>query len=205
MPATARKMADLPRKATYQDVLDAPPNMVAQLIDGELYLQARPAGPHVWASGTLHTALNGKFGDFEDRPGGWVILHEPELHLGENVIVPDIAGWRVENLPEIPATAKFDIVPDWICEVLSPSTRNRDLGPEREICAYHGVGHLWIVSHVARKLQIFELSGGEWLSITILEGMVAISVPPFENLNIPLSRLWRGHPRSRSKGRPEVV
>lgn len=205
MPTTARKIADLPRKATYQDVLDAPPNMVAQLIDGELYLQSRPAGSHVWASGTLHTALNGKFGDFEDRPGGWVILHEPELHLGENVIVPDIAGWRVENLPEIPATAKFDIVPDWICEVLSPSTRNRDLGPKREISSYQGVGHLWIVSPVARTLQVFELSGGEWLLITTLEGMVAISVPPFENLNVPLSRLWRGHARSRSKGRPKVV
>lgn len=205
MPTTARKMADLPRKATYQDVLDAPPNMIAQLIDGELYLQSRPAGPHVWASGTLHTALNGEFGDFEDRPGGWVILHEPELHLGEDVMVPDIAGWRVENLPVIPATAKFDIVPDWICEVLYPSTRNRDLGPKREIYARQGVAHLWIVSPVARTLQAFELSGGEWLSIRTLEGMAAISVPPFENLNIPLSRLWRGDARSRSRGRPRVV
>lgn len=110
----------MPRKATYLDVLDAPANMVAQLIDGEVFLQSRPAGPHVWASGTLFAAIIGEFGEFEDRPGGWVILDEPELHLGEDVLVPEIAGWRVENLPQIPATPKFEIVPDWVCEVLSP-------------------------------------------------------------------------------------
>ena len=201
MPMIARKKPDMLRKATYQDVLDAPSDMVAQLVDGELYLMSRPAPPHVWACGTLYTALNGEFGDFEDRPGGWVILDEPELRLGQDVLVPDIAGWRVENLPLLPATTWFEVVPDWVCEVLSPSTRDFDLGLKRNIYARVGVTHMWIVDPIARTLQAFELSGGKWISITTLEGMVAISIPPFEAFDIPLSRLWRGIDRLRAAGR----
>ena len=205
MPAIARKMSDKTRKATYQDVLDAPPNMVAQLINGEVYLQSRPAGPHIWASGRLFSAIDGKYGDYVDRPGNWVILDEPELHLGEDVLVPDIAGWKVENLPQFPATSRFHIAPDWICEVLSPSTRHRDLGLKRDIYAREGVKHFWTVDPNALTLQALALSGGNWVSIATLQGMIAISVPPFENLDIPLSRLWRDGFRSRSRGRPKVV
>ena len=110
----------------------------------------------------------------------------------------------MENLPHIPATPKFEIVPDWVCEVLSPSIRNQDLVFKRHIYAREGVTHFWTVGPNARRLQAFALSDGNWRSIAVLEGMVAISVPQFENLNIPHSRLWRGVSRSCSSGRPSI-
>lgn len=114
--------------------------------------------------------MNGEFGDFEDRPGGWAILDEPELRLGEDVLVPDIAGWRTENLPLLPAAAWFDVVPDWVCEALSQSTRDVDLGPKRNIYARDVVSHLRVVDPIARTLQAFELSGGNWALSPCLSG-----------------------------------
>ena len=198
MPALAGKFPEPPRKATYQDVLDAPENMVAQLIDGELYLHARPVEPHVWAYVKLLGELEMKFardpdGD-GDEPGEWVILPEQELRLGKDVLVPDIAGWRVDKLPRKQARAFSHIVPDWVCEVLSPTTRHIDLGRKSDIYAREGVTHLWIVDPDARTLQASALSAGSWLPVATLSEAETVSVPPFEKLNIPLSRLWVGGP-----------
>ena len=198
MSALARKLPEPPRKATYQDVLDAPENMVAQLIDGELYLHARPADPHVWACVKLLGEMEMKFardpfGD-GDEPGEWAIMPEPELRLGKDVLVPDIAGWRVENLHRNQAMKFNDVVPDWVCEVLSPSTREYDLGDKSDIYAREGVTHLWIIDTDARTLQASVLSTGDWLPISTLTDADMITVPPFEKLNIPLSRLLPGGP-----------
>ena len=194
MPALARKLQEPPRKATYQDVLDAPDNMVAEIIHGELYLSARPADPHVWASGNLHIEIGFRFGRDAggDGPGEWAIVDEPELRLGEDVLAPDIAGWRVENLHQNQAIRFNDVVPDWVCEVLSPSTREYDLGDKSDIYARAGVTHLWIIDTDARTLQASALSNGNWLPVSTLTDADMISVPPFEKLNIPLSRLLPG-------------
>ena len=200
MVAHARKLPEPHRKATYQDVLDAPENMVAQLIDGELYLHARPADPHVWACEELRFEIKLRFGrtvegdDDGHGQGEWAILSEPELRLGKDVLVPDIAGWRANKYQRNWANSFSEIVPNWVCEVLSPTTRNIDLGRKSDIYAREGVSHLWIVDPKARTLQASELSAGKWLPISTLTNAERVSVPPFEKLNIPLSRLWLDGP-----------
>ena len=123
------------RPATYQDVLDAPENMVAELIRGGLHLHPRPAPPHALAGSFLGGELHGPFKRGRGGPGGWVILFEPELHLGPDVLVPDLAGWRRERMPTLPETAWFELAPDWVCEVLSPGTRRLDLTEKRDVYA----------------------------------------------------------------------
>ena len=198
MPALARKLQEAPRKATYQDVLDAPENMVAQLIDGEVFLHARPADSHAWTHGDLFAELRLRFGRIVDGdgygPGEWAILHEPEIRFGEDVLVPDIAGWRVDKLPRKRTKTFSRIVPDWVCEVLSPSTRDFDLGRKSDIYAREGVTYLWIVDTEVRTLLASVLSEGKWHLISTLSDAETISVPPFEKLNIPLSRILVGGP-----------
>ena len=139
MLSIARKLPEPPRNATYQDVLDAPENMVTQLIDGELHLHARPVDPHVWAGWKLSIQIEHRYGgNFDsdgDASGDWVILPEPELRLGKDALVPDIAGWRVNKHPRNQANSFSEVVPNWVCEVLSPTTRNIDLGRKSDIYA----------------------------------------------------------------------
>ena len=125
-PSAAHK-SESTRRVTYQDVLDAPAHLVAEIIDGALYTHPRPAPVHTVASSVLGGELGPPFHRGRGGPGGWWILDEPELHLGEDVLVPDLAGWRRERMPELPGTAYFTLAPDWVCEVLSSSTRKVDL------------------------------------------------------------------------------
>ena len=122
------KVGTSSRRATYQDVLDAPPHMVAEVVDGTLYTFPRPAMTHAIASSVLGGIINPSFQFGRGGPGGWWNLNEPELHFGEDIVVPDIAGWRRERMPEFPTGAFCTLAPDWVCEVLSPSTRKLDLG-----------------------------------------------------------------------------
>ena len=182
--------ATIKSPATYQDVLDAPPNMVAELIDGDLHLQPRPAIPHAWTGSSLGDELGGPFNKGRGGPGGWWILDEPECHLSENVLVPDLAGWRRERLPELPRDAFFTLAPDWVCEILLPSTRSRDLVQKRRLYAEAGVSHLWFIDPDARTLEAFALEEGRWVLITALEGQADVSVPPFDAITFELGSLW---------------
>src|SRR5258705_9577542 len=111
------------RRATYQDVLDAPEHKVAEIIGGELRLSPRPGCPHTAVSASLFYEL----ARLDDGPGGWLFLFGPELHLGEHVVVPDLAGWRCERMPLVPPDGEFFTTPpDWIREVLSKSTEKMD-------------------------------------------------------------------------------
>ena len=177
-------------RATYQDVLDAPEHMVAEVIDGVLYTFPRPATPHTRASSGLGMRIGTPFDHGQGGPGGWWILDEPELHLGEDILVPDLAGWRRRNVPRLPSAAFLTIVPDWVCEVLSPSTRRIDLGAKRDIYAREGVPNLWLVDPDARSLEAFELRGGYWvLSGRRVENQ-SVSLPPFDAVSFPLGSLW---------------
>ena len=206
MLAVARKMPEPPRRASYQDVLDAPENMVAQIVDGELHLHARPVDHHAVASVELIYEIKLRIrrdvdaGGYGDGPGEWRILSEPELRLGEDVLVPDIAGWRLSKYPRNRANSFSEVVPNWVCEVLSPTTRKLDLGRKSEIYAREGVAHLWIVDPKARTLQASELPAGKWVSISSLTDAETVSVPPFEKLKIPLSRLWLDRPEWQYSG-----
>ena len=133
--ATRRRESGSEPRATYQDVLDAPPHRVAEIVDGVLYTHPRPAMPHALATSSLGHDLTGPFQFGRGGPGGWRIIDEPELHLGEDILVPDLAGWRRERMPGYPDAAYCTLAPDWVCEVISPSTRKLDLHGKRPIYA----------------------------------------------------------------------
>src|SRR5437016_825432 len=137
-------MADPAKKrATYEDVLRAPEHVVAEIINGELRLSPRPGKPHARATSSLGIELGGPFDRGRGGPGGWIILDEPELHLGEEVVVPDLAGWRRERMPTLDEAAYFTLAPDWICEALSKSTEADDRADKLPIYAAAGVEHAW--------------------------------------------------------------
>ena len=178
------------RRATYQDVIDAPAHMVAEIVEGALYTHPRPAMPHALASSSLGGELSSPFQKGRGGPGGWWIIDEPELHLGEDILVPDLAGWRRERMPDFPETAFATLAPDWVCEVLSPSTRDLDRHGKRPVYAREGVAHLWFIDPVARDLEAFELRDGEWVLIATARNADPVSIPPFEAITFPLDALW---------------
>ena len=179
-----------PRRATYQDVLDAPAHLVAEIINGTLHTHPRPASRHALATSRLGAELGTPFGKGRDGPGGWWIIDEPELHLDDEIMVPDIAGWRRERMADYPDTAFFTLAPDWVCEVLSPSTRKVDLHEKRPLYALAGVGHLWLVDPIDRTLQAHDLLGGEWVLIATAKDNDPVSIRPFDAITFSLGDLW---------------
>ena len=145
------------KQATYDDVLNAPDNKVAEILDGELFLSPRPAPRHALATSRLLSFLGDPFDQGRGGPGGWWILVEPELHFGKHVVVPDIAGWRRERMPSVPDVAWLALAPDWICEVLSPSTARIDRARKLRIYAEAGVAHAWLVDPIQRTIEVFQL------------------------------------------------
>ena len=190
MEATGTAATAPTARATYQDVLDAPEHLVAEIIGGALYTHPRPAPRHATAASRLGFELGGPFDRGRGGPGGWRILDEPELHLGDEVLVPDLAGWRRERIPTLPDTAYFTLSPDWVCEVLSPSTRKVDLVHKRPIYAHEGVLHLWLVDPVERILETFALFEGQWRLIATVEDNDPVSIAPFEAITFSLGELW---------------
>ena len=187
--STAHKH-DSTRRATYQDVLDAPAHRVAEIVDGTLYTRPRPAMPHALASSALQSDLSNTFQFGRGGPGGWWIIFEPELHLGEDILVPDLAGWHRKRMPDYPDTAYVTLAPDWVCEVLSASTRRLDLQEKRPVYAREGVGHLWLVDPADRTLEAFELHDGQWLLIGSAKDNDPTSIRPFDAITFSLGDLW---------------
>ena len=180
----------LNRRATYEDVRRAPDSVVAEILDGDLYTSPRPAPRHANASSVLGTQINGPFHLGQRGPGGWWILDEPELHLGEDVVVPDLAGWRRDRMPALPDEAAFTLRPDWACEVLSPSTEDLDRGRKLAFYAREGVPYLWLIDPLKRTLEVLALVDGRWTSAATHVGAVAVRANPFEAVDIDLQPLW---------------
>jgi Uma2 family endonuclease len=181
------------KRATYEDLRDVPSDKVAEILDGELFASARPALPHASASTTLGGEISTRFhrpAGGGDNPGGWWILFEPELHFHEDVVVPDVAGWRRERVPLLPNAAWFAIAPDWVCEVVSPSTEAIDRGRKLRIYAREGVGHLWLVNPLARTLEVYRLSDGKWTLVQTSMNDEIVRAEPFESVSIEMSRWW---------------
>lgn len=176
--------------ATYADIEALPPNVVGEILFGALVTHPRPSPRHAAASHALAGALANPFQKGDGGPGGWVFFTEPELHLGPHIIVPDVAGWRRERMSSYPATAFFETVPDWICEVLSGSTEGRDRGPKRRIYGDFGVGHLWMIDPRFQMLEVFALSGARWSLIGTWNSDDMVSAPPFEAISFSLADLW---------------
>ena len=178
--------------ATYEDLEAAPDTMVAELIDGDLVTSPRPASPHARATIALGSHLFGSFDDppGTNRPGGWWLLFEPELHLGRDVLVPDMAGWRRERMPKLPNVVGFTLAPDWICETISPSTGPIDRGRKMRIYAREGVRHLWIVDPILRTLEVYRLDGERWVVASAHGGNDPLAAEPFEAITLDPSRWW---------------
>jgi Uma2 family endonuclease len=180
---------ELGRPATYDDLVAVPDNLVAEIVDDELWTSPRPAPRHAVAHGALFARLHGAVG--QGPPGGgWLIVHEPELHLGEHALVPDIAGWRVERMPRLPETAYFPLAPDWVCEVVSPSTETLDRTKKLRVYAEHGVRHAWLVDPLLRRLEVLRLADTRWTLVGTHAGDVTVRVEPFEAVALELGALW---------------
>jgi Uma2 family endonuclease len=187
-------MAKLKRRATYDDLLKLPDNLVGEIIDGDLFASPRPASPHARASSVMGGELFGPF----DRPpgsgggpGGWWMLFEPELHFGADVLVPDLAGWRRERMPRLPNVPAFELPPDWVCEVVSPSTERIDRARKMAVYARVKVPHLWLVNPLAQTLEIYDLGdAGAWTLKGTHAGAERVRAAPFDAIELDLSRWW---------------
>jgi Uma2 family endonuclease len=186
------------RRATYEDLMQVPDTKVAEIIDGALVVSPRPASPHARAATTLGVDIAGRFdrapGD-PAGPGGWWILLEPELHLGDDVLVPDWAGWRRERLPVFPDTPAFTQAPDWVCEVISPSTGRIDRSSKMHIYARERVAHLWLVDPLIETLEIYRLDGERWVVVDTHAAEDVVRPEPFDAVELQLGRWWM--PRAR--------
>jgi Uma2 family endonuclease len=181
----------LKKGATYADLYDVPDHFVAEMFDGDLYASPRPAVPHARAASVLGVKLGGPFDLGENGPGGWLILYEPELHFGNDVLVPDLAGWRRERMPEASDDAYITLAPDWICEVLSPSTEALDRGKKLRVYAREGVAHAWLVDPLRQTLEVLALESGSWSRLASHEGRVSVRAVPFDAIDLALGALWR--------------
>ena len=149
--------------ATYADLESVPANYTAELVGGRLHALPRPKGKHILHASRLGSRLGGPFMDGAGGPGGWWILDGPEVHweLNRVVTVPDLAGWRRERLPEMPDDHRFTVLPDWLCEILSPATCEYDLKEKVPLYARCGVPHLWLIDPDAPWLEAFGLEDGD--------------------------------------------
>jgi Uma2 family endonuclease len=187
--------AEKPRRATYADLEAVPPHKVAEILDGVLHVFPRPAPRHAHAASVLGMEIGFPFGRGKGGPGGWRILIEPELHFGPeddmDVVVPDLAGWRLERMPVLPRTAYFTVAPDWICEVLSPSTETVDRAEKMPIYAREGVRHVWLVRPASRTLEVCRLVADGMYGLLATHARDAIvRAEPFQEVGFELGALW---------------
>ena len=176
--------------ATYEDLLRVPQHLVAEIINGDLHTNPRPAPRHADASSGLGGVLRNPFDRGRGGPGGWRILGEPELHLGADVLVPDLAGWRRERLPSLPSDAYFSVPPDWVCEVLSPSTASVDRVKKLAIYAREHVKHAWLVDPIARTLEVLRLEQGRWSIVSSFADFAVVRAEPFDAIDLDLSLIF---------------
>lgn len=179
-----------PKIVTYADLEAVPLHLVAEIIDGGLVTHPHPAPRLSIAANSLGHELTGPFQKGRGGPGGWIFMTEPELKLGSNVVVPDLAAWRRERLTALPQTAFLTQAPDWVCEILSPSTETYDRGAKRRIYAEAGVKHLWLLDPRMRLLEAFAHAVDKWLLVGTFADDGQIRVPPFDAVAISLEMLW---------------
>jgi Uma2 family endonuclease len=176
--------------SVYEQFQLQPDHVVAEIVHGSLVTHPRPASLHAAAASALGGELFGPFRRGRGGPGGWIILVEPELHLAPHILVPDIAGWRRERMPELPQVAAFDLAPDWVCEVLSPSTEAMDRADKLPIYAEQGVRHIWLVDPLTKTLEVFRLDSGRWSLLATFRDEAVVRAEPFDAIELELGVLW---------------
>jgi len=180
------------RKMPYELLLELPENVVGEIINGQLYTQPRPAKPHALACASLEIDIGSAYHKGRGGPGGWWIIVEPEIHFvrDREVLVPDLAGWRRERLSSMTGDHRFEVVPDWICEILSPSTARDDRLTKMPVYARYGVSHLWLVDPLAHSLEAFALEQGRWVIVGLYGDQETAKIPPFQEIDLQLTELW---------------
>jgi len=186
----ARKPGGTGTPVSYEDLLALPEHVVGEIVDGELVVSPRPAAPHALASSVLGGELSGPFHRGRGGPGGWWILDEPELHLGPDVLVPDLAGWRRDRMPRLPTTPFFELPADWVCEVISPSSARMDRAQKVRIYGRHRVPWVWLVDPLARTVEVLSLEDGRAVLTTVASADEKVRLPPFDAIELELSALW---------------
>jgi Uma2 family endonuclease len=184
----------LDRPATYDDLLELPDHLVAEIVDGELHASPRPAPRHANTGAIIGGRLVQPYHEGRGGPGGWWILYEPELHLGADVLVPDWAGWRRSRMPALPVTAYFPLAPDWVCEIVSPSTASLDRVKKLAVYAREQVAHAWLLDPLARTLEVLRLERGRWSIIATNADDEVVRAEPFVEIELELQSLWAGPP-----------
>lgn len=176
----------------YEAIEALPEGVIGELINGQLHTQPRPAGPHALVASNLGADLINPFSRGRGGPGGWWIIDEPEAHFIRNkeLVVPDVAGWRRERMPSVPEDQRFEVVPDWVCEVLSPSTASKDREVKMPLYARYGVDYAWIIDPRTRCLQAFERRGEDWFEVATFGSGEAICAPPFQAVTLEADAPW---------------
>jgi Uncharacterized protein conserved in cyanobacteria len=180
------------KPSLYEQLMALPEHVTGEILNGELYAMPRPSGKHGLAESGLGFNVTGPFHFGRGGPGGWWIIIEPEIHFirDQEVAVPDLAGWRRERMPSVPDDHRFEVVPDWVCEILSPSTAKKDRVVKLPIYARYGVQYVWIVDPLAQTLEAYTLQQGQWLLIATLKDDDEVAVPPFDAAPFSLADLW---------------
>ncbi len=180
----------LGRPATWADLLDLPDDVIGEIVNGEIVVSSRPGQPHVVVASAFGVHLAGPLQFGIGGPGGWIILDEPRIRFGEEIRVPDLAGWRKERWPGFARTGPIVVVPDWICEVLSPGTQGRDRTSKLALYARAQVSHAWLVDPVERTLEIYRRQENGWLLAASFKGVQRVRAEPFEAIELDLALIW---------------
>jgi Uma2 family endonuclease len=178
------------RKATYADLYGIPENMIGEIIDGELHATPRPSRRHTFAASLLGNKLIPPYYYGSGGPGGWIIIIEPEIGLGEDILVPDLAGWKKERFPVEEPHNWISAAPDWACEIVSPGTRRLDKIKKMPAYARHGVRYFWLIDPLDKTLDVFRLQSGKWLLLDAFSENDKFRAEPFEEIEIELGDLW---------------
>jgi Uma2 family endonuclease len=178
------------RSATYAELQALSDRYVGEILAGDLYATPRPRLRHAVAATRLTSRIAPPFDEGSGGPGGWWILIEPELHFGDDVVVPDLAGWKRERLPVVPDEPHLELAPDWVCEILSPSTERIDRGLKLAIYAREQVGYVWLLNPETGTLEVLRLREGNFLVLAVHTGESPVRAEPFDAVELDLAGLW---------------
>ena len=176
---------------TLADLDALPPGVVGEIIEGVLYTMTKPRARHQRTGLEIGSGLLGPFDHGRGGPGGWWIITEPGIELPNTPeISPDVAGWRRERMPEMPIDEPIRVVPDWVCEILSPTTRRHDLLRKLPYYARVAVPFLWLVDIEARVLTAHRLDGSDWRIIGTYSDETEVRIPPFDAVPLNVTDWW---------------
>jgi Uma2 family endonuclease len=185
--------APAPKLATYADLVAAPEHLIAEILDGRLVTRRHMPPLHNMAHSALLRALDRPLGHRRGHPGTWIFMSKPEVHLGPHVIVPDLAGWCRARLPFVPDVPWMELMPDWICEVISPSTAAEDRNRKRHIYAAHGLQHYWLLDPAGRRIETFDLGLDQCVLRGAFSDDLDVVALPFTEVPFPLATLWQNN------------